>query len=171
MLKRLVYGLVKGLLIGGTFAILMIQVLGVTSFGAIIGYLTALVLGAVTGLVAGKPIWKHGAKIEAGLKAAVGAGISLAILFAMRKWLPLEVDFSSLGAGKGALGELPVLSLPLISTFLAVVFELDNTDEVPATDERAAIAPPRQRVSEDDAELEADAELEDGRSQKVERKH
>jgi len=168
-LKRLVYGLVKGLVIGGAFALLLIKGLGVLTFGALLGYLTALVVGVVTGLVAGKAIWQRDARIEAGLKAVVGGGIAVAILFVMRKWLPLEADLSALGAGAGALGELPALSLPVITTFLAVVFELDNTNDVPATDERAAIAPPPQRVSELE-ELEDDAELEDSRSHEAERK-
>jgi hypothetical protein len=53
---------------------------------------------------------------------------------------------------------MAAVSLPLITTFLAVVFELDNTNDVPATDERAALAPPKQRVTGAESGL---AELED----------
>jgi hypothetical protein len=155
MVRRLLLGLVKGLLIGGIFAVALIQVLGVPVFGAFLAYTAAVLVGAITGLFAGKPFWAKDARIEVILKAVVAA----ASMFALRKWVTAEIDLSAVGAGAGAVGGLPALSLPLISTFLAVVFELDNTTEVPATDARAAIAPPKQRVpgaEQDLAELEED---------------
>jgi hypothetical protein len=159
MVRRLLLGLVKGLLIGGIFAVALIQVLGVPVFGAFLAYTAAVLVGAITGLFAGKPFWAKDARIEVILKAVVGAAIAAASMFALRKWVTAEIDLSAVGAGAGAVGGLPALSLPLISTFLAVVFELDNTTEVPATDARAAIAPPKQRVpgaEQDLAELEED---------------
>jgi hypothetical protein len=158
MLRRLLIGLVKGLLIGGILTAVLIKGFGVAVFGALVAYLAAVVAGAVTGLVAGKPFWAKEARIEVTLKAVVGAAIATASMFALRKWVPTELDLSALGAGAGQLGALPAASLPLITTFLAVVFELDNTNEVPATDERAALAPPKQRVPGAEGEL---AELKD----------
>jgi hypothetical protein len=158
MLRRLVIGLAKGLLIGGILTVVLIKGLGVTLLGALVAYLAAVVAGATTGLFAGKPFWDKDARIEVILKAIVGAAIATAAMFALRKWVPAELDLSAIGAGAGPIGWLPAVSLPLITTFLAVVFELDNTNDVPATDEKAAIAPPKQRVTDTDNEL---AELED----------
>ena len=62
------------------------------------------------------------------------------------------------------------MSLPLIATFLAIVFELDNTDDVPATDARAQIAPPRQRLAEQE-DGESDEELELHEPSRKARKH
>jgi hypothetical protein len=157
MLRRLVIGLVKGLLIGGLLAAVLIKVLGFTVFGALLAYPAAVVAGAMTGLFAGKPFWEKDARIEVILKAVVGAAIATASMFALRKWVPTEVDLSAIGAGAGQVGWLPAVSVPLITTFLAVVFELDNTNDVPATDDKAAVAAPKQRV---DGEQEL-AQLED----------
>jgi hypothetical protein len=151
MLRRLLLGLVKGVLIGGVLAAALVQGLGVTFFGAFLAYATALVLGALTGLFAGKPLWAKDARIEVALKAVVGALVAAASMFALRKWVTPEVDLGGFGAG--ALGSLPAVTLPLIATFLAIVFELDNTKEVPANDAGAAIAPPKQRLKGEVDEL------------------
>jgi hypothetical protein len=164
MVRRLLLGLVKGTLIGGIFAVVLIQVLGLPVLGAFVAYAAAVLVGAVTGLIAGKPFWTKDARIEVILKAVVGAAIAAAVMFALRKWLPAQIDLSAIGAGTGAIGSLAALSLPLIATFLAVVFEVDNTTDVPATDERAAIAAPKQRVTDDEQDL---AVLEDEDSNQI----
>jgi hypothetical protein len=153
MLRRLLFGLVKGALIGGAVAAALIKGLGVAVFGGVLAYAAAALVGALTGLFAGKPFWAKDARIEVILKAIVGAAVAAAALFALRKWVPAELDLSSLGAG--AVGSLPVVSLPLIATFLSVVFELDNTDEVPANDAAAEVAPPKQRLKEEAEVLDA----------------
>ncbi len=158
MLRRLFIGLVKGLLIGGILTAVLIKGFGVAVFGALVAYLAAVVAGALTGLFAGKPFWAKDARIEVALKALVGAAIATASMFALRKWVTTELDLSAVGAGAGQIGRMAAVSLPLITTFLAVVFELDNTNDVPATDERAALAPPKQRVTGAESGL---AELED----------
>jgi hypothetical protein len=160
MMRRLTVGMIKGLLIGGIAAFLLVQVLGLTTFGAFFAYAAAALMGVLTGLFAGKPFWTPEAKIEVALKCVIGAGIAAATMFAVRKWVPLELDLSWIGAGAGEIGALPAVSLPLIATFLAIVFELDNTDDVPATDARAQIAPPRQRLAEqEDGDVEEELEL------------
>jgi hypothetical protein len=170
MLRRLTLGLIKGLLIGGIVAFLLVQVLGLATFGAFFAYTLAALMGVLTGLFAGKPFWTPDAKIEVALKVVIGAGIAAATMFAVRKWVPIELDLSWLGAGSGEIGALPAVSLPLIATFLAIVFELDNTNDVPATDARAAIAPPRQRLAEEQDDA-ADEELELSEPSRKARKH
>jgi len=161
MLKRLVVGLIKGFMIGLVLALILMKGLGLATFGGLLAYLIASIAGMLTGLIAGKPIWAKEAKIEAGLKAAVGAGIAAAALFALRKWIPFELDLGGVGAGTGQIGSLPAVSLPLITSFLGMVFEVDNTREPLATDATTPIAPERKRVQGDgDAELPEDAELE-----------
>jgi hypothetical protein len=81
-------------------------------------------------LVAGKPIWASGAKIEAGLKAVSGALLGAGAMFAIRRWGGslgmLEVP--AIGAnGATAIGDLPAVSLPLVAAILGAFFELDNT--------------------------------------------
>jgi hypothetical protein len=130
MLKRLVTGFGKGLLLGGLLALVAIRGLGMAVFAsAAAAYLAAAVAGVLAGLFAGRPIWARGAKVEAGLKAVVGAALGAAVLFAVRRWLPLEVDLDAWGAGRGAIGWLPAASLPFVSVVLAILFDLDNTGD------------------------------------------
>ncbi|MEB2313907.1 MAG: hypothetical protein OZ921_14775 [Sorangiineae bacterium] len=148
MVKRLVVGLVKGLVTGAVVAALLVFAMHLTTFGgAVFAYATAAVTGVLVGFVAGRPIWQHGARIEAGLKAFAGALLGAGAMFALRRWLPVELDLASLGVGKGLLGELPAVSLPLVATALAVIFELDNTGDDGAEPKRAAKDAPRARVS------------------------
>ncbi len=129
MFKRLGLGLLLGLLVGSIVAAVLVKGLGVTVFGAFFAYLFAAVTGVLTGLVAGKPIWAKGGQIEAGLKALVGAGLAALAMFAARKWLTMDLDLSSIGAGVGPAGTLPAASLPLIAAVLAGLYEVDNTPE------------------------------------------
>jgi hypothetical protein len=136
MMRRLLVGLVLGLLVGGLVAAGLVAGLHIVDFafitgGAVLAYLTAAVTGVLTGLVAGKPIWASGAKIEAGLKAFFGALIGVGLMFALRQWAGgVRLDLSPIGAGGPAsLGDLPAASLPLLAAVLGGFFELDNTAE------------------------------------------
>ena len=135
MLRRLFLGLVLGLVLGGLVAAGLVVGLKVAVFapdagGVLLAYLAAIVTGALTGLVAGKPIWASGAKVEAGLKAFFGALLAAGAMFALRQWASAWTpDLSFLGAAGGpdAVGNLPAVSLPLIAAVLGGFFELDNT--------------------------------------------
>jgi hypothetical protein len=155
MLKRIVTGLAKGLLLGGLLAFVAVRGLGMAAFpSAPVAYLAAALAGVVAGLVAGRPIWAREAKIEAGLKAMAGAVLGALVLFAVRRWLPYEVDLTAWQAGQGALGSLPVASLPIVSVVLSMLFDLDNTE--------SKSLPPRSRVAaEQTKQSAADSALED----------
>jgi hypothetical protein len=132
MLRRLLLGLVIGLLMGGLVAAGLVAGLHITAFtgtgGVILAYLAAALTGVLTGLVAGKPIWATGAKIEAGLKAFFGALLAAGLMFALRRWGNLEVPATAISPA-GALGDLPVTALPIIAALLGGFFELDNTGD------------------------------------------
>lgn len=129
MLKRALIGLLKGVLVGGALGAGLVYGLGVPVFAAWLAYVAAVVTGAVTGLVAGKPIWQKDARIEAGLKAVAGGVVGALAMFGIRQWLGVSIDLGELG--KGALGDLPLTSLPLVATALALFFEIDNTGDDP----------------------------------------
>jgi hypothetical protein len=139
MLKRLVLGLLLGLLVGGLIAAAVIKGLGMLAFdgtgGMVLAYVFAAVTGVLVGLVAGKPIWASGGQIEAGLKAVVGALLGAGAMFAMRRWLSVDLDLHSLGgitpATPQAAGLLPATTLPLIAAVLGAFYEADNTPEAP----------------------------------------
>jgi hypothetical protein len=150
MVRRLLIGLVVGLIVGGLVAAALIAGLHMAVFdaeagGVALAYLAAATTGVLTGLVAGKPIWASGAKVEAGLKAFFGALVAAGLMFAARRWLTSWVDLDFVGAGQGAIGDLPAASLPLVAAALGGFFELDNTE---GSDKNAA---PKKRVAEDRA--------------------
>jgi hypothetical protein len=105
--------------------------------GTVVAYLAAAVTGVLTGLVAGKPIWASGAKIEAGLKAFFGALIATGLMFALRKWGNLQApDIALLMPNadpdlvhKALIGDVPALALPAVAAVLGGFFELDNTND------------------------------------------
>ncbi|HEY4012416.1 MAG TPA: hypothetical protein VGM06_03710 [Polyangiaceae bacterium] len=135
MVRRLLIGLVLGLLVGGAIAAGLIAGLGVQTFagteGMLLGYLAAALAGAGTGLVAGKPIWSKGGKVEAGLKSFFGALLGAGLMFALHRWVNWSIAIPALGAASPTpIGDLPEASLPLLAAVLGGFFELDNTGEV-----------------------------------------
>jgi hypothetical protein len=172
MLRRLFVGLVLGLVVGGLVAAGFVQGLHILTFGAgtggaLFAYATAAVTGVLTGLVAGKPIWASGAKIEAGLKAFFGALIAAGLMFALRQWgdpiplpptpfTPAEVDQVIQHAGS-----LPAMALPMLAAVLGGFFEIDNTpggeSDTKGTRKRVAEgngAKAKTRVAEEEEEEE-----------------
>ena len=145
MLKRLIFGLVFGLLVGGLLAAAVIKGIGIVAFassgaGVALPYVFAAVTGILVGLVAGKPIWASGGQIEAGLKALVGAAVAALAMWAMRRWFTLDLDLHSMGVGPAtptAAGLLPVATLPVIAAVLGAFYEADNTP-APEDDKGAA---------------------------------
>jgi hypothetical protein len=143
MLKRLAFGLLFGLVVGGLLAAAVIKGVGMFAFASsgasgLLAYIFAAVTGVLIGLVAGKPIWASGGQIEAGLKALVGAGVAALAMLAMRHWFTIDLDLHSLSAGPAiptAAGLLPAVTLPVIAGVLGAFYEADNT---PAADEKGA---------------------------------
>jgi hypothetical protein len=130
MVYRLFAGLILGLIVGGIVAAGMVaaQLDFLGAAGPVLAYLAAALTGVLTGLVAGKPIWASGAKIEAGLKAVFGGLLGAGLMFALRQWGgSFQPDLGFIHAGHGPVGELPAASLPLVAAVLGAFFELDNT--------------------------------------------
>lgn len=130
MLGRLLIGLVKGLVIGGLLGFGLAK-LGLGAPIALVAYPAAALAGILVGLVAGKPIWAKDAKIEAGMKAFVGAILAAGLMFAARKWLTMGVALPLQGivgaeASAGALGTLAITSLAMITAVLGGFYEADN---------------------------------------------
>ncbi len=170
MLKRSILGLLLGLLVGGVVAAALVRS-GIVSFdaspfGPASAYWAAAITGALTGLVAGKAIWSADGKIEAGLKSVFGALLAAGGMFALRKWVHLELDLAALHVAEGAaeLGQLPAVALPGLAALLGAFFELDNTGSSTEPKSGKALAAPgaKARVRVEPKALDEDAEeLED----------
>jgi hypothetical protein len=151
MVRRLFVGLILGLFVGAAVAAALVVGLKIPEFlgggGAVLSYIAAAATGVLTGLIAGKPIWASGAKIEAGLKALFGALLGAGLMFAMRQWGgAFEPDLTFIGAGHAPVGELPAASLPLLAALLGAFFELDNTGGDAEAEGKGKPAAERKRV-------------------------
>ena len=162
MLKRLVLGILIGLMVGGLVAAGVVNGLhwltfaDAGSFGPTLAYALAAGTGVVVGLVAGKPIWAKGGQIEAALKAFFGALLAAGGMFALRTWVNADVDLAMLHAGIGKIGDLPAASLPIIAGVLGGLYELDNTPESKDAASRTRVAG-SVRVAEEAEEGEEDS--------------
>ncbi len=147
MVKRLGFGLLKGLLIGGGIGAGLQYGLHWTDASGLLGFLLAMGVAGTAGVFAGKAPWKEGAWIEATLKGLVGVGLG-ALAYWGLTYVPFTVPFPGL-AGGHALAALPVVFAPAIAGVYGAVVELDNTGD---EDEPKKKSGPRARVDVDDEE-------------------
>jgi hypothetical protein len=167
MLSRLFLGLILGAIIGGIVGAAVVFGLHLTFAGDAfwLAYVFAAVTGILAGLVAGKPIWSQSGKIEAGLKAGIGAVVSLGLMFALRKWVNLSVDLSAANIGSALIGDIPLLALPAVGAVLGGFFEADNDSSDDG--EKAPPAKVRVKANKDEAsELDEEAEVPAKKQQK-----
>ena len=163
MLRRLLLGLFLGVIVGGLAATALVAGLHVPLFaadagGTALAYFAAAVTGVLTGLVAGKPIWASGARIEAGLKAFFGALLATGLLFALRRWVPFHPDLALLMPGvlpdavkDARIGDVPALALPAVAAVLGGFFELDNTGGGEKDEAKADGSKVKKRVADEKA--------------------
>jgi hypothetical protein len=157
MFGRLLFGLLKGLVVGGLVGFALAKA-GFIAPGAFIAYASAAATGVLVGLVAGKPIWAKDAKIEAGMKAVVGALVGAGLLWAVRRWLggiPLPFSLGTLAeanrslgetASNGTVGGLSLTSLPVVASVLGAFYDVDNTPEPEGDDKKSAAAAPASKA-------------------------
>jgi hypothetical protein len=149
MLKRLVFSVIEGTLIGGLATALLLE-LGLEWNHVGVVYGAAALTGAMTGLLAGKPFWAKSAKLESILKASVGTFLAVTSMYGVRKWLPwVSLDLGTI-LGSGSIGSLPAASLPIIATAIAFLFEIDDAFGPRAAAPRPEEFEPSSRVGDGD---------------------
>lgn len=153
MLKRLALGLFKGLLIGGALGAAFHFGLGWLTASGILAYLLAMGAGATSGILAGKPPWRHQAWIESLLKGAAGLGFGALAFWVASKWAAFGVPGGIPGLEAGTPWTQSVLLMPaVVAGLFGTLVELDNTDD-PDPPKRNTKRP-NVRVGEtDDAEV------------------
>lgn len=173
MLGRLLVGIVKGIVLGGLLGFALVK-LGQAVPIAVVAYVAAAVTGILIGLIAGKPIWAKDAKIEAGMKAGVGALLAMGLMFAARKWLTmpvpgalLDVTRANVQGAAPSVGQFAMTSLAAVAAVLGGFYDADNTPEPEKADAKGEkAAAPKARI----AEPPADEELEDESLEEPEKK-
>jgi hypothetical protein len=172
MLRRFGIGLIKGLLVGGLVLSALLFGLKVVAVPVWAAYLLSVGVGALTGLIAGKPIWLKEARIEAGLKAVAGMLLGALGMLALHKWgaallrpdlLRSLVPAPALPADQAApaLTGVSLTFLPMVSVALSLFFELDNTPTPEEKKDDTKKGPPpgaRARVS---SEVPTSAEIDE----------
>lgn len=128
MLKRLMLGLLKGLVLGAALG-------GLVHFGlrwpvtpGLAGYLLAMGTGATAGVLAGRPPWRREAWLEGALKAFVGLGFGLLLYWLASRFLSAPLPFDLLGTPRTTPWiHRPILYAPIVSMLYGALVELDNT--------------------------------------------
>lgn len=173
MLGRLLVGIVKGIVLGGLLGFGLLK-LGQAVPIAVVAYVAAAVTGILIGLIAGKPIWAKDAKIEAGMKAGVGALLGMGLMFAARRWLTMPVPGVLLDATRAqiqgaapTLGTFSLTSLAAIAAVLGGFYDADNTPEPEKAEAQGdKAASPKARI----AQPPNDEELEEEHAEEPEKK-
>ncbi len=150
--KRLLLGLLKGIVIGGAFGALVYFTLGAHLMGWANWLLYPLV-GAVSGALAGRAPWKPGAWIAGVLKAVFGLAVGAGLFALGHKFLP---ELALAGGPKVSLAEQPLFFAPMLATVYATLVELDDggdqAEEEPASGVRVG------KISVDDIDVGEDEE-------------
>lgn len=180
MLGRLIVGILKGLVLGSLIGFGLLK-LGMAFPSAVVAYLAAALTGVLIGLVAGKPIWAKDARIEAGMKAGVGALLGLGLMFAARRWLTMPVPEGLLSvtgataqaeAGAASLGTFAMTSLAAIAAVLGGFYDADNTPEPEKAEGKDEKKPAgsKARIAQAPADEDLEDELADEPEKKKEKK-
>ena len=122
---RVVLGLIKGGIIGAAVGFgawkvgFTVGVLAVAAFGAI---------GALVGVLGGKPLWRQETIWTSIIKAVVGAGLSIGLYFGAHKLLgSTHLAFATgLGAPDQPFVDLPFLLGPVIGALYGIFVEVDD---------------------------------------------
>ena len=170
MLARLIMGLVKGLVLGALVGY-GLAAAGMGAPGALIAYPVAVVVGVLTALVAGKPIWAKDARIEAGTKAIAAAILAPGLMWLARSYATMGLPFDpsalpgleGLAGSELTLGTFAVTSVAMVAALLAGFFDADNSpssDGESSGDKTKGTSKKRIAVDDEAAAAELLAELE-----------
>lgn len=130
MTKRLLVGLLKGLVVGGAIGAIFQLALRWCPTSEWLGYLIAMGTGATAGLLAGRPPWAQEAWIEGVLKAVFGLGIGALLFWLGVRFANFTVPFAFAHAPQGTpWTEVPLLYAPPIAALYGAIIELDNTGD------------------------------------------
>jgi hypothetical protein len=123
---RVVVGLLKGAVVGGALGFGALK-LGVG--GGAAAFVTYALIGALVGMICGKPPWRQDTFWTSALKGIGGTIVGVLLYLGGRKLLggvPLTLP-AALGAPPDAkIGELPVILGPLIGALWGAFVEVDD---------------------------------------------
>ncbi len=133
-MKRLVLGLLKGLVIGGVLGALFFYAFGLHHVEGALAYVFAGLAALVAGVFAGQPPWRKGAWIGSILKGLFGFGLGAGLYWLVQKFAP-GMDLKDLlrASETTTIATAPVTFMPLIAVVYATLVELDDGAEQGST--------------------------------------
>lgn len=132
MLRRLLVGLLKGVVVGGAIGALLHFGLGLTQISASwMNYSLYALVAAVVGLIAGQPFWRRGAGVAAILKALFGLGVGAGLYALGSNYVRVPVDGFSLFRLGTEFPHAPLLFAPAVAALYGMFVELDDGGEPP----------------------------------------
>lgn len=130
MLKRLGIGLLKGLVLGAAAGAVLHFGLGLGSVGVLAGFAIAMLTGAATAVISGRPPWQKGAWIESLLKGGAGLAAGALVYFLAWKFASFGLPFALGDVAAGTQWtQVPIVLAPTIAALFGGLVELDNTGE------------------------------------------
>lgn len=120
---RAIIGLLKGGIVGGLLGFGFIQLGNPAALG-LLNYLLYGAIGALVGLVAGKPLWRHETFWTPTIKAVFGVGVCVGIYALVVKALG-DPSLRLLGLD-GRISAFPPLLGALAGIVYGVIVELDD---------------------------------------------
>lgn len=139
MVRRLLVGLLKGIVIGGAIGALLHFALGLTALPAAwLGYVLYGAVAALGGVLAGQPPWRKGAWVASILKGLFGFGLGALAYLLGSRFLNLDVGGLANIANGTTLANAPLLFAPIVAMIYAGLVELDDGGEQAAAEEAAA---------------------------------
>ena len=130
MVKRLLFGMLKGLFIGGAIGALVHFALGSATIDNFMNYPLYALVGALSGALAGRPPWQQGAWIASILKAVFGLALGAGLYALGAKFLP-AMQLPLPGSSHTLLANQPMFFAPLLAMVYATFVELDDGGEQP----------------------------------------
>jgi hypothetical protein len=123
---RLVLGILKGAIVGAAVGYGAWKI-GLGGAGSL-GFIVYGLVGALVGVVCGKPIWRQETLFTPLLKSIFGFGIGVGLFFGARKVLGgMHLGIATgLGAPDSPLVDLPFLLGPLIGLVYGAFVEVDD---------------------------------------------
>lgn len=132
MLRRLLIGMLKGLLIGGAVGAALHFGLGQTSIASALNYPLYGLVGALAGIFAGRPPWHEGARVATILKGVFGLllGFGLYALAAafLKGAFPIALPNVPATAN---FAQIPLVFAPSVAALYAALVEIDDGGENP----------------------------------------
>jgi hypothetical protein len=163
MVKRLLLGLLKGLVIAGALGALFFYAFKLQAVRGVGAYLLAALATLIAGIFAGQPPWKKGAWVGSILKGVFGFVLGAGMYWLVQKFAP-SVDLQPIlhSDGPTTIATAPLTFMPIVGSIYAMLVELDDGAEEGSTADPAVTKKTGIRVEDIDVGEEEGVEVRAG---------